>query len=263
MKKLTAILLAFCLLLCLCAGCADRSGSSGGLREDSSSSRKENNDPSTPSEMEGSNSPSSPSKAEGIDGPSMPSEAEENDDPSASSVVEENTVSQPNEDPETQDEKLAQLYDTYLEPLDHHFTVDEWDWPDRAPSNWLDLFEKLYYHENGHLPYEDYGVDWPVEEMTATVNRYFDGVTRQMVIDSNFRATYDATTDTLHYEGGRGGGAPDPLRVTDWKEDGTLLTLYYEAYDRDTGVPYDPSRALTVELMEDGSFRYRSCYQIP
>lgn len=157
-------------------------------------------------------------------------------------------------------EELTRLLDTYVYPLDYTaIGEDDWDWPGRPPSNWLYLFESFYAHETGRLPHEDYGDDFPVEEMTATVNRYFDGVTRQMVITSNFRATYNAATDTLHYVGGRG-GAPDPVRVTGWERDGVFLTIYYESYDRDTGIPYDPRHALTVELMEDGSFRYRSCH---
>ena len=44
-----------------------------------------------------------------------------------------------------------------------------------------------------------------------------------------------------------------------WEEDGDRLTLNYEEYSSLTGKPYeDREYQLTVQLMEDGRFRYLS-----
>lgn len=44
-----------------------------------------------------------------------------------------------------------------------------------------------------------------------------------------------------------------------WEEDGDRLTLNYEEYSSLTGEPYEDRECqLTVQLMEDGSFRYLS-----
>jgi len=79
-----------------------------------------------------------------------------------------------------------------------------------------------------------------------------------MIVSSHRVEDYDAVSGTIHYEGGRGGLAPS-YRVTDWRQEGNILSLDYESYDFVTGIPYeDASYVLTVRPMEYGSFRYLS-----
>ena len=69
---------------------------------------------------------------------------------------------------------------------------------------------------------------------------------------------YDPETNTIFYEGGRGGG-PLCLRVTSWMQEGDRLVIDYEGYEYYSGVPWeDGFYTLTVKTMEDGSFRYLS-----
>ena len=60
-------------------------------------------------------------------------------------------------------------------------------------------------------------------------------------------------------EGGGRGGGPLYLRVTDWSQEGDLLSIFYEEYDGETGAPFeDASYLLQIRLAGDGSFRYLS-----
>lgn len=246
MKRIIPII--FALLLLAACGIGEQAPVSNPKPESIPSSVSE----SAPAPALPSSEPASAeSEPEGTSAPESTPEVQKNETlPEQSSAPESTPEIQKNETP-------LDLCNTYLLPLDYTAIGYDWDWPGNPPSNWLNLFESLYYHENGHLPYEDYGDDWPVEEMTATVNRYFDGVTRQMVITSNYRATYDAATDTLHYVGGRG-GSPNPLRAIGVERDSGQITVYYESYDYETNISIGPPYALTAEIMEDGSFRYRS-----
>lgn len=149
------------------------------------------------------------------------------------------------------------MYDTYLAPifytaLGEHF----WQTPHEL-TQWIWLYEDIYQYENNSSPFDKYGMDWPIDDMLSLLNKYFDGVTRDEII-STVKATYNAKTNTIHYEGGRGGG-PFPLRVVSWEENDDTLTIHYENYDFVTGIPYEnASYQLTVKLMDDGSFRYLS-----
>lgn len=155
-------------------------------------------------------------------------------------------------------DQRVQLYERYLEPvLPSALGETEWDSLEEIPQP-LWVFEDLYHYDHQNAsPFDVYGADWPVDEMAAQLSRYFDGVTEEQLI-ALYQEVYDPATGTLHYEGGRGGG-PFCLRVTGWEEDGDQLTLNYEEYSSLTGEPYeDREYQLTVQLMEDGSFRYLS-----
>ena len=150
------------------------------------------------------------------------------------------------------------LYDTYLRPI-FYTALGSGGWSSLTEvGSLIWLYEDIFNYEMGISPFNVYGTDWPVEEMVKLLNRYFDGVTQQMIINSHRVEDYDAATGTIHYEGGRGGLAPS-YRITDWRQEGNILSLDYESYDFVTGIPYeDASYVLTVRLMEDGSFRYLS-----
>ena len=155
-------------------------------------------------------------------------------------------------------DQRVQLYERYLEPvLPSALGETEWDSLEEIPQP-LWVFEDLYHYDHQNAsPFDVYGADWPVDEMAAQLSRYFDGVTEEQLI-ALYQEVYDPATGTLHYEGGRGGG-PFCLRVTGWEEDGDQLTLNYEEYSSLTGEPYEDRECqLTVQLMEDGSFRYLS-----
>lgn len=246
--------ISFIFALLLLAAC-------GTGRQASTPDPKPESSPSSVSESVPAPTPSSsePSSAESEPGDSaqenIPEVQKSEALPEGSSVPESTPGIQKNE-------TLLDLHNTYLLPLDYTATGYDWDWPGEPPSNWLSLFERFYFCETGQRPSDVYGADWPVEEMTATINRYFDDVTQQMVITGSSRATYNAADNTLHYEGGRGGGAPDPLRAIGVERDSGRITVYYEAYDRETETSIGTPYALTAEIMEDGSFRYRSNHAV-
>ncbi len=154
-------------------------------------------------------------------------------------------------------DQRQEMWETYLRPI-FYTALGNQQWSSPAElTSWIWLFEDLYNYENGTDPWSQYGSDWPVGEMTTLLSKYFDGVTAQMVAESA-KGAYDAATDTIHYEGGRGGG-PFCLRVTGWHQDGDQLAIEYEHYDYATGVPYeDAFYTVTVRTLEDGSFRYLS-----
>lgn len=152
-----------------------------------------------------------------------------------------------------------ELYDRYLAPI--YYTAlggRLWGSPQEL-GRWIWLFEDLYNYQHQHRedPWQEYGSYWPVEEMAALLSRYFDGVTREMILADN-KGAYDEASDSIFYEGGRGGG-PLYLRVTGWSQEGDLLSIFYEEYDGETGVPFeDASYLLQIRLAGDGSFRYLS-----
>lgn len=153
------------------------------------------------------------------------------------------------------------LKETYIDPIFYTgiASSDKWASPQEL-GRWLWLFEDIYNYENDDSPWDRFGNDWPVDYMVETLSRYFDGITADSLIKSGKYGaiTYDPQTNTIHYEGGRG-GAPDPVRVTGWTRDGDRLMIDYEAYFFYTGVPYESSRhTLTVRTLEDGTFRYLS-----
>lgn len=152
-----------------------------------------------------------------------------------------------------------ELKEKYIDPI---FTItvspEEFDSPsDFSGRTLLWLFEDIYNHENGHDPWDEFGSNWPVSEILALLNRYFDGVTKEMIL-SDMAADYDPKTDTIYYEGGRG-GVPPEIRVFDSEQNGDILTLYYHLYDGESGTIYsDRYFVLEIKLLGDGSFRYFS-----
>lgn len=159
-------------------------------------------------------------------------------------------------------EERQRLDDTYLRPLSNVALMGcSWssveEMSDQVNLVWL--FEDIYCYENENDPWERFGSRWPLEEMTAALSRYFEGtITPEMVVGRKYADAYDPATNTVFYEGGRGGMSPS-FRVTGWEQDGDLLKLDYETCDPYTNAPVEGSLyTLTVRLMEDGSFRYRS-----
>ena len=119
------------------------------------------------------------------------------------------------------------------------------------------LFEDIYNHENGNDPWQKFGNNWPLSEILSLLNRYFEGVTKEMII-SDSRFAYDPETDSIFYEGGRGGVPPD-RRVFDYEQNGDILTVYYWLYHEESGTIYDDKYyALSIRLLPDGSFCYLS-----
>ena len=81
--------------------------------------------------------------------------------------------------------------------------------------------------------------------------------TKEMLL-SDMTADYDPKTDTIYYEGGRG-GVPPEIRVFDSEQNGDILTLYYHLYDGENGTIYsDRYYLLEIGLLDNGSFRYLS-----
>lgn len=158
-------------------------------------------------------------------------------------------------------EERREMLETYLYPIYYTGIGCGYTWS--APfvdMSWLYLFEDIYNYENEGTPWDEYGSDWPVDKMVEALSRYFDGVTADVFLSSfkPGRSPYDPQTNTIHYEGGRGGAIP-PARVAGWSRDGDILTIDYHRYEYYSGLPVGgESRRLTVRLLEDGSFRYLS-----
>lgn len=158
-------------------------------------------------------------------------------------------------------EECHRLRDTYLRPLVTTALIGR-SWSSAAElSETADLvwiFEDLYRNENGSDPWGALGSNWPLDTMAETLSRYFDGVTKEMIVGRKYTDRYDPQTDTIFYEGGRGGMTPE-LRVTGWTREGDLLEIDYETCDYFSGAPMEGSLCtLTVRTTEDGGFRYLS-----
>ncbi|MBQ6877279.1 MAG: hypothetical protein IJO22_02630 [Oscillospiraceae bacterium] len=150
------------------------------------------------------------------------------------------------------------LKEKYIDPI---FTItvspEEFSSVSDLSSYFIWIFEDIYNYENGHDPWQEYGNNWPLSEIISLLNRYFEGVTKEMVL-INRRIEYDPETDTVFYEGGRGGVSPE-RRVFDFEQNGDILTLYYLLYHEESGTIYDDRYyALEIKLLDDGSFRYIS-----
>lgn len=158
-------------------------------------------------------------------------------------------------------EERRQMRKTYLYPIYYTGIGCGYTWSTPfVDMSWLYLFEDIYNYEHEGTPWDEYGSDWPVDYMVQTLSRYFDGVTADVFISSfkPGRSPYDPETNTVHYEGGRGGAIPD-ARVTGWTQEGDILTIDYHRYEYYSGLPVGgESRRLTVRLLEDGTFRYLS-----
>ena len=154
--------------------------------------------------------------------------------------------------------KHRELKEKYIDPI---FTItvspQEFSSVSDLSSDFVWLFEDIYNYENGHYPWQEFGNNWPLSEILSLLNRYFEGVTKEMVLISR-RIEYDPETDTIFYEGGRG-GVPPERRVFDFKQNGNILTLYYQLYNEESGTIFeDRYYVLEIKLLEDGSFRYLS-----
>lgn len=157
-------------------------------------------------------------------------------------------------------DQRRQMKETYLDPIQYcGIGVNTWASP-REINNLIFAVEDLYRHENQDTPFDHFGSSWPMDFILETLSRCFEDVTAQDVIANVERflsvSHYDPQTDTVYYEGGRGGAFPTP-RVTNWTQKEDLLLIDYDCDNIDTGIK-DYSRRLTVRLMEDGTFRYLS-----
>lgn len=156
-------------------------------------------------------------------------------------------------------EEYHRLRDTYLEVLRATALSQPWssteELAESASLVWI--FEDLYYSEGGD-PWASFGANWPLDTMVETLSRYFDGVTKEMIVGRKYADRYDPQTDTIFYEGGRGGMTPS-FRVTGWTREGDQLMIDCEQYDPYSGVPVENGfYTLTVRTLEDGGFRYLS-----
>ncbi len=154
--------------------------------------------------------------------------------------------------------KHRELKEKYIDPI---FTItvspQEFTSVSELSDDLVWLFEDIYNYENGRDPWQEYGDYWPVPDMAALLNRYFEGVTKEMII-SDMPKNYDPETDTIYYPGGRG-GVPPEIRVTDYSQNGNLLTLNYVLYHSESGeINENFEIILEIRLLEDGSFRYLS-----
>ena len=114
----------------------------------------------------------------------------------------------------------------------------------------------LYINFLATKRFEEYGNDWPLDDILALLNRYFDGVTAEMVCtDEN--AQYDEATQTLHYEEWRG-GAWHEIIAYDWQQNGDLVQIYYNNIGKAGELIERGKYILTIRLEDDGSFRYIS-----
>lgn len=152
-----------------------------------------------------------------------------------------------------------ELYETYFSPIAYTALTGK-SWESIEELNILWLYEDLLGYEGRSA---GDGV-WQISDMAATLSRYFDGITEERLTalaeqwNSGSVQVYYPEDGTVRYQGGRGGG-PLCLRITDWTEEGDLLSLHYVSYDYTTGVPNpDSGYVLTVENRPDGSFCYRS-----
>ncbi len=156
-------------------------------------------------------------------------------------------------------EKFRKLRDTYLTPLGMTALVEH-PWSSTAElAESVDLVwvsEDLYRSENGD-PWASLGNNWPLDTMLETLSHYFDGVTKEMIIGRKYTNAYDSQTNTIFYEGGRGGMTP-VFRVDTCIEEGDRLSIGYMICD-ESGAPVEGSHyILTVRTLEDGTFRYLS-----
>ena len=159
-------------------------------------------------------------------------------------------------------EERDALYQTYIAPI--AYTAMFRDWQSAQELNLLFLYEDICRYEGKDFSSpEDY--IWPVPDVAATLSRYFEGITEEVVVaaakryDNDDTQCYYPEENSIHYEGGRGGG-PFCLRITQWEREGSLLKIHYQRYDYITGDP-DSAYILTIEDREDGGFTYCSNLQ--
>ncbi len=163
-------------------------------------------------------------------------------------------------------EEHQQWYDTYFRPLIPTGIGGMNMW--RAPveiaheaggrtDKWIWLFEDIY----GQKAWDEFGAQWPVDVMVETLSQYFEGLSAELFIQAAGDA-YDPATNTIHYEGGRGGG-PVIIRILDGEQQGDDLVISYNYCNYLDGSPHASENGstvwqLTLTLREDGGFYYRS-----
>lgn len=175
------------------------------------------------------------------------------------------------------EQKAIQLDEKYIDPLGYDllfgFTFDDaYD-----IENWVDMFDDLYLHKNSDF-YDVHTGEISMNDFMALINQYFD-IDKQTVINTfhtfntvekdydeegnmDFCETYyDENTDRLVLRNEGRGGAGADMEITDYKEENSILTIYYHSCNIRTKVPRK-NYELKVKLMDDGTFRYISCIQV-
>lgn len=149
------------------------------------------------------------------------------------------------------------LEEKYIDPV-FSLTIspEEFNSASELSEKFIWLFEDIYNYENGHGPWQDFGNNWPVSEILSVLNRYFEGVTKEMLLSAR-KLNYNSETDSVFYEGGRGGVYLE-IRVTSSERNDDILTLCYERYEGENGTVHDGKCILKIRLLSDGSFRYIS-----
>lgn len=137
----------------------------------------------------------------------------------------------------------------------------DWESPKELKDLFF-LFEDIYSHNTVGRLNEHFEVkpgDWvviPIVSIEKTLSSYFDGFTRELIIDSS-QAWYDNELDAIVYGGGRGGEPPRPF-VTYYKKSDQILTIDYILLNPNEVPINNKVHRLTIELKPDGSFLYRS-----
>lgn len=154
-------------------------------------------------------------------------------------------------------EETQRLKKTYLDPIYYTALMPGNEW-----SSFKEAGSAIFLAEDitraggkDFFALSDDG-NFPVNTLVEILSPYFDGVDRSVFTRSSY--PYDAATDTIFYEGGRGGLFLD-CRVTTSTQEGDRLRIAYQILKPNTGEPAaDSSFVLTVQLLEDGGFRYLS-----
>ncbi len=156
--------------------------------------------------------------------------------------------------------KRLELHETYISPI-HYDGSRAFDIADGKIDHWLALVDDIANHQRYGGLWREFpdGVlprSWLIDFMAQCFDLTEEQLD-QMVCSNRF---YDAAQDAVIYEGSRGGRSPVYL-VQSWLQEGDFLSITYDACHPDT---YEPLRGyrLTVRLLPDGSFRYRSLEEL-
>lgn len=137
-------------------------------------------------------------------------------------------------------------------------------------THWASIYEDLYQYydpdkNGGDIWAKHPDANFPVSEMAAYIQQYFNVSedTIRAEIKNSSAPGYDAASDTVHYEGGRGGGMPS-VRITGYRKyvvgSEIRAQITYELGQVDTGEPIG-RYAMSISLLSDGSYRYLSIQQ--
>lgn len=167
------------------------------------------------------------------------------------------------------------LSETYLYLfIDSNSLEYEWESPAEIEEknqyfSWFYLFEDIYYFKMGGRLEEFFETKpggWvvvPISTIQKTLSQYFDGITREMIIDSS-QSWYDKELDAVVYGGGRGSRPYSPSVISYEVKDQILTIDYILRYDYDEGAIANDAEKyrLTIELKPNGSYRYLSNKQM-